>query len=179
MFWFSYEQQVKTVTTFSYFSVNNESRFLDVNIGESSDFSATKWIWSSLFGRTFSPKFLLSELSDIPLLCLLCKNALLSVDESLSLYSKKVLINSPSLTQFESKNLPLDFRVMVERLSWLEETSLYTGSRSYSGSSSRILSSSSWSAVDVTEVLSRKIRIILQKSAQCCLLDRFEQVKAG
>ena len=58
------------------------------------------------------------------------------------------------------------------------KTKLLTGSRSWSGSSSRIISSSSWSAVDVTEVLSR-IKIILEKSLQCCLPDRSGQVKTG
>ena len=50
--WLSYEQNVKTV---SYSCVNDES--MSASSASSSDFSVTKWVWSSLLRHNFLPVF--------------------------------------------------------------------------------------------------------------------------
>ena len=109
MFWLSYEQNVKTV---SYSCVNDES--MSASSASSSDFSVTKWVWSSLLRHNFLPVFSLE--------CVTWFTIIIFTLESCNIISGWVT-QLRFKSKFESKNLRLEFCVMLERLNWFEKTS--------------------------------------------------------
>lgn len=109
MFWLSYEQNVKTV---SYSCVNDES--MSTSSASSSDFSVTKWVWSSLLRHNFLPVFSLE--------CVTWYTIIIFTLESCNIISGWVT-RLRFKSKFESKNLPLEFFVMLERLNWFEKPS--------------------------------------------------------